>query len=114
MMINGDYPRGIGYIAIEHGPCIVDLPIKNGDFHGYINLPECIIEHSQPWMGNLIMLNPLIKFAIDGENTTSNIHCQRLTTMKMNIFAGRPSIYIISGKSVINMVCRFAGISSMI
>jgi len=43
------------------------------------------LEHSQPWMGNLIMLNPLITFAIDGENTTSNIHCQRLTTMKMNI-----------------------------
>ena len=28
----GMYPLVISYIAIEHGPFIVDLPAQNGDF----------------------------------------------------------------------------------
>ena len=29
---HGKIASGYVKIAIEHGPCIVDLPIKNGDF----------------------------------------------------------------------------------
>ena len=29
--IDGNYSPIICYIAIEHGPCIVDLPTKDGD-----------------------------------------------------------------------------------
>ena len=48
--------------AIENGPFIVDLPIKNGDFHSYVSLPEGIREKpifewmitgGSPILGNL-------------------------------------------------------------
>ena len=41
---NGIYPLVICYIALEKGPLIVDLPIKDGDFPvRYVSLPEGII-----------------------------------------------------------------------
>ena len=44
MVNNGmiwDLPSGYVKIAIEHGPFIVDLPIKNGDFpYFFVCLPE--------------------------------------------------------------------------
>jgi len=33
-------PSGYVKIAIENGPLIVVFPIKNGDFHSYVSLPE--------------------------------------------------------------------------
>ena len=37
------YPLVICYIAIEYGPFIVELPIKNGDFpYMYVSLAEGI------------------------------------------------------------------------
>ena len=39
---NNIYPLVICYIAIEHGPFIVDIPIKMVIFHGYVSLPEGI------------------------------------------------------------------------
>ena len=38
-----ELPSGRPNIAIEHGPFIVDLPIKNGgSLHSYVSLPEGI------------------------------------------------------------------------
>ena len=37
------YPLVICYIAIEHGPFIVDLPMKMVIFHSYVSLPEFVM-----------------------------------------------------------------------
>jgi hypothetical protein len=37
-------------IAIEHGPLIVDLPIKMVIFHSYVNLPEGNPTFGYIWM----------------------------------------------------------------
>ena len=37
------YPLVNRQKAIEHGPFIVDLPIKTVIFHSYVSLPEGII-----------------------------------------------------------------------
>ena len=39
-MVNNGYPLVNIQKAIENGPFIVDLPIKNVVFHSYVSLPE--------------------------------------------------------------------------
>ena len=51
------YPLVICYIAIENGPFIVDLPIKNGDFPvtvRYVSLPEGRWDTGTQWNTDLI------------------------------------------------------------
>lgn len=48
-----DYPLAIFHIASEHGPFIVDVPIKDVDFPVcYVGLPEGIdgIDHAQGYL----------------------------------------------------------------
>jgi len=42
-IILDEYPLVMTNIAIEHGSFMVELPIKDGDFHSYVSLPEGII-----------------------------------------------------------------------
>ena len=42
-----------GYVKIANWKMaieIVDFPIKNGDFHSYVELPEGIVRGIQPWI----------------------------------------------------------------